>query len=182
MRRHRHVLAVKGAAKPGRPVIAQRPTKVDVTWRRKLERGGAELWIVGTDTAKDWIYHRLKVSDGPGGLHFSRHLPDDFYAQLTAERKLTRFVKGFRRTEWVKAKADRNEALDLMVYGLAAVHYLGVHRYRPNDWERLREQIEPRNGDLFSAPIATPEKPLPAPDRPAPTPARTRSAQRHIIR
>jgi len=149
LRRHRHVLAVKGAAKPGRPIVAQRPTKVDVTWRGKLERSGAELWLVGTDTAKDWIYSRFKLADGPGALHFSRHLPDEFYQQLTAERKLRRFVKGHPRTEWIKAKADRNEALDLMVYSLALAHYLGLHRYREGDWRRLRDQVAPPSRDLF---------------------------------
>lgn len=177
MRRHRHVLAVKGAAKPGRPVIAQRPSKVDVTWRGKLERGGAELWIVGTDTAKDWIYHRLKVTDGAGGLHFSRHLPDDFYAQLTAERKLTRFIKGFRRTEWVKAKADRNEVLDLMVYTLAVAHYLGLHRYRPNDWQRLRDDIEASQPDLLSDRAPAASSPAAAPSQQTP-PQKDRFIQR----
>jgi phage terminase large subunit GpA-like protein len=161
VRRRRGVLAVKGASKTGRPVIAQRPSKVDVTTRGTLQKWGAELWVVGTDTAKDWLMHRMKLTAGPGALHFSADLPEDFYAQLVAERKLTRYVKGFKRAEWVKAKADRNEALDLAVYNLAAAHYLGLHRYQPHDWSRLRAALNPPQADLFAAPTPTAEAPAP---------------------
>src|SRR5476651_432766 len=36
----------QGASKPGKPVIAQRPSMVDVTWKGQTERNGAELWFV----------------------------------------------------------------------------------------------------------------------------------------
>lgn len=152
LRRHRHVLAVKGASKPGRPVLAARPSKVDVHWRGGMEKEGAELWFVGTDTAKDWLHNRWKIPGGPGGVHFSSDLPAEFYAQLVAERKLVRYVKGHKRTEWIKAKADRNEGLDLSVYNLGMAYYLGMHRFSANDWERWRLKIEPPQGDLFDAP------------------------------
>ncbi|MGA0642208.1 terminase gpA endonuclease subunit, partial [Pseudomonas aeruginosa] len=86
LRRWRNVLAIRGHSKPGRPVIAQRPSKVDVTWQGKTEKGGVELWMIGTDTAKDWIYNRYPLSEGPGALHFSKDLADDFYDQIVAER------------------------------------------------------------------------------------------------
>jgi phage terminase large subunit GpA-like protein len=141
VRRWRNIFAVKGASKSGKPVIAQRPSLVDVTWKGQTERNGAELWIVGTDTAKDWIYNRYSFETGPGALHFAKDLPDDFFAQCVAERKVARYVKGYRRIEWVKGKADRNEALDLLVYGLAMAHYLGLHRYGERDWDRLRQAL-----------------------------------------
>lgn len=80
----------------------------------------------------------LPPESGPGALHFPRDLPDDFFAQCVAERKVTRYVKGFKRIEWVKGKAERNEALDLLVYSLAMAHYLGLHRYGEHDWARLK--------------------------------------------
>ena len=94
LRRYRHVLALKGESKRGRPVLASRPSKVDVSWRGTTEKGGCELWMIGTDTAKDWIYNRFKLVSGPGAQHFSKDLPDEYYDQLTAERKITRYVKG----------------------------------------------------------------------------------------
>ena len=141
VRRWRNVFAIKGASKPGRPVIAQRPSMVDVTWKGQTERNGAELWFVGTDTAKDWIYNRYPFDSGPGALHFANDLPDDFFDQCVAERKIARYVRGHKRIEWVKGKAERNEALDLMVYCLAMAHYLGLNRYKERDWERVRQSL-----------------------------------------
>jgi phage terminase large subunit GpA-like protein len=154
MRKHRHVLAVKGASKPGRPVLAARPSKVDVHWRGSMDKEGADLWMVGADTGKDWLYNRWRIPSGPGGVHFSNDLPEDYYKQLVAEYKHTRYIKGHKRVEWVKAKADRNEALDLSVYNLAMAHYLGLHRFGATDWERWRMKVEPPQGDLFVQPIA----------------------------
>ncbi|WP_207878209.1 phage terminase large subunit family protein [Pseudomonas sp. 32_A] len=155
VRRWRNVFALKGASKPGRPVIAQRPSLVDVTWRGQTERNGAELWMVGTDTAKDWIYNRYSFESGPGAVHFAKDLPDEFFQQCVAERKIARYVKGYKRIEWVKGKADRNEALDLQVYNLAMAYYLGLHRYGEQDWEKLRQALAQAN--LFEEP--TPVKP-----------------------
>lgn len=157
VRRWRNVFALKGASKPGRPVIAQRPSLVDVTWRGQTERNGAELWMVGTDTAKDWIYNRYSFESGPGAVHFAKDLPDEFFQQCVAERKIARYVKGYKRIEWVKGKADRNEALDLQVYNLAMAYYLGLHRYGEQDWEKLRQALAQVN--LFDEP--TPAKPTP---------------------
>ncbi|EJN31758.1 bacteriophage tail assembly protein [Pseudomonas sp. GM78] len=141
VRRWRNVFAIKGASKPGKPVIAQRPSMVDVTWKGQTERNGAELWFVGTDTAKDWIYNRYPFESGPGALHFANDLPDDFFDQCVAERKVARYIRGHKRIEWVKGKAERNEALDLMVYCLAMAHYLGLNRYKEHDWERVRQSL-----------------------------------------
>ncbi|MFV2946435.1 phage terminase large subunit family protein [Pseudomonas japonica] len=196
LRRWRNIFALKGASKPGRPVIAQRPSLVDVTWNGQTERGGAELWMVGTDTAKDWIYNRYSFESGPGALHFAKDLPEDFFQQCVAERKVARYVKGFKRIEWVKGKAERNEALDLMVYNLAMAHYLGLHKYVEHDWDRLRQALAqaglfddqqvPKPAPSEAPPEVAPEpepQPRPAPSqaRPAPTavsPPRAQPPQR----
>ncbi|MDZ4325529.1 MAG: phage terminase large subunit family protein [Pseudomonas sp.] len=180
VRRWRNVFAIKGASKPGKPVIAQRPSMVDVTWKGQTERNGAELWFVGTDTAKDWIYNRYPFEAGPGALHFANDLPDDFFDQCVAERKVARYIRGHKRIEWVKGKAERNEALDLMVYCLAMAHYLGLNRYKEHDWERVRQSlaqsglfddalgIKPVQGERVTAPAT----PAPAPQlAPQPTTA-----------
>lgn len=175
LRRWRNIIAVKGASRSGRPVLAQRPSKVDVTWRGTTHKQGAELWFIGTDTAKDWIYNRYAMNEGPGALHFSQDLPDDFYEQCVVERKVARYVKGHKRIEWVKGKADRNEALDLLVYNLAVAHLLGLNRYREGEWAKLRQSVS--QGSLFadpapagaeSPPVATPPQPASPPPAPAP--------------
>ncbi|AZC56264.1 phage terminase large subunit family protein [Pseudomonas chlororaphis] len=205
VRRWRNVFAIKGASKPGKPVIAQRPSMVDVTWKGQTERGGAELWFVGTDTAKDWIYNRYPFETGPGALHFANDLPDDFFAQCVAERKVARYVRGHKRIEWVKGKAERNEALDLMVYCLAMAHYLGLNRYKEHDWERVRQAlaqsglfddaqgVKPVQGERLSsadvsAPEATTQQPAPQPaapavqSRPAAPPPRRSSSSGYLKR
>ncbi|QKL07893.1 phage terminase large subunit family protein [Pseudomonas putida] len=150
VRRWRNIFALKGASKPGKPVIAQRPSLVDVTWKGQTERNGAELWMIGTDTAKDWIYNRYGFESGPGAVHFAKDLPDEFFQQCVAERKIARYVKGYKRIEWVKGKADRNEALDLQVYNLAMAYYLGLHRYGEQDWDKLRQTMA--QASLFDEP------------------------------
>ncbi|NHN79615.1 phage terminase large subunit family protein [Azotobacter chroococcum] len=189
LRRWRNILAVKGASRAGRPVLAQRPSKVDVTWKGTTHKEGAELWMIGTDTAKDWIYNRYALGEGAGALHFSKDLPDDFYDQCVAERKIARYVKGHKRIEWVKGKADRNEALDLLVYNLAMAHLLGLNRYREPEWAKLRQSVG--QGNLFTesatdtAPAATPAasqpaSPAPAAPAAAPAPARRRSISGYL--
>lgn len=151
LRRYRHVLAIAGARKPGRPVIAQKPSKVDVTWQGVTEEGGSELWIVGTDTAKDWIVNRFKLAKGPGAIHFSQDLPPEYYKQLTVESKKIRYVKGFKRVDWVKPNGAKNEAFDLSVYNLAAAHYIGMHKWGVDSWQALR--IYFAQTGLFDAPV-----------------------------
>jgi phage terminase large subunit GpA-like protein len=202
VRRWRNVFAIKGASKPGKPVIAQRPSMVDVTWKGQTERNGAELWFVGTDTAKDWIYNRYPFESGPGALHFANDLPEDFFDQCVAERKVARYVRGHKRIEWVKGKAERNEALDLMVYCLAMAHYLGLNRYKEHDWERVRQSlaqsglfdealgIKPVQGERVDSPgPATPTRqPVSSPavsvvqPRPATPPQRRSSASGYLKR
>lgn len=194
VRRWRNVFALKEASKPGKPVIAQRPSLVDVTWKGQTERNGAELWMIGTDTAKDWIYNRYGFESGPGAVHFAKDLPDEFFQQCVAERKIARYVKGYKRIEWVKGKADRNEALDLQVYNLAMAYYLGLHRYGEQDWDKLRQTLA--QASLFDEPspakqpvvehqhddddpvLATPPlaRPAPPPLRSAPQPMQRRSS------
>ncbi|WP_222948180.1 phage terminase large subunit family protein [Thauera sedimentorum] len=176
-RRHRNILGIKGASKPNYPVMAQRPRKVDVSWRGSTISDGAELWFVGTDTAKDWIHGRLSLNSGPGACHFSKDLPDDYFDQVVAEKKLARYVKGHVKSEWVKKPGDRNEALDTFVYNLAGAYYLGLHAYSAAEWERVRQKVEPVQNDLFFTPppdaTAPPAKPAtgePAPQAPEPPP------------
>ncbi|MGY6278008.1 phage terminase large subunit family protein [Methylomonas sp. MgM2] len=157
MRRRRKVLALKGYSRPNRPVISGKPSLVDLNWRGQVQKHGAELWMVGTDTAKDWMLPRWLFNDGPGAIHFSNQLSDDFYHQLTAERKLIKYRKGHAISEWFKQPGEANEALDLCVYNLAMAHFLGLHKRRPNEWERLREQLQPNQQDIFSLATAQPD-------------------------
>jgi len=62
---------------------------------------------------------------GPGYLHLPGWVDAEYLAQLTAEKAIRKYVKGRGAVrEWVKLR-ERNEALDLEVYALAALHLLG---------------------------------------------------------
>tara|TARA_R110002153_G_scaffold224722_1_gene377402 strand:+ start:681 stop:2348 length:1668 start_codon:yes stop_codon:yes gene_type:complete len=114
----RRIFAIKGVGGEGKP-IAGRPSQNNV--------GKCPLFGVGVNTVKDLVFGRLKIrEEGPGYIHFSNRLTDDFFKQLTAEKKVIRFHKGFSRGEYIKVHT-RNEALDCMVYAVAAYAILNVN-------------------------------------------------------
>ncbi|MDR3741817.1 MAG: phage terminase large subunit family protein, partial [Terracidiphilus sp.] len=48
----------------------------------------------------------------------------EYFEQLTAEKKYTRYHNGFAKHEWKKDSGARNEALDCRVYAYAALQSL----------------------------------------------------------
>lgn len=123
------VFAIKGVGGEGKPIVG-RPSKNNV--------GRIPLYAIGVDTAKEVHYSRLKIEEpGPGYCHFPVGRDDEYFKQLTAEKQIIKFHKGFPRREWVKSRT-RNEALDVRVYGIAALSILNVnvdsiyHRFYAN--------------------------------------------------
>lgn len=155
LRQHRHIFSIKGASQPGKPILSTKPSDMDVSWNGKIEKGGVKLWMIGTDTAKDYLAARYRLSAGPGAVHFSDDLTDDYYKQLTAEYRVFTYKRGRKVSVWDKKKADRNEACDLMVYNLAVAYYLGLHKKTAKQWQILRDYIDPETGDLFNVPVET---------------------------
>ena len=145
-REHRayNVMAIKGQSQKNKPIIG-RPTKVDLNVKRHTLKNGAEVWPVGTDTAKSTIYSRLKLNEvGPGFTHFHAELEPDYFQQLTAEKLQTRYLRGFPVREWVKKPGARNEALDTFVYGLAAMQALYMRFNRKTIWDQMEKRAEPK--------------------------------------
>jgi phage terminase large subunit GpA-like protein len=120
--------------------------------RHRNKRGEA-IYLIGIDQAKSLLYARAKLEQpGPGYLHFPARpaFDDEYFAQLSAEKLITK-VRGTRAySEWTQTRA-RNEALDCLVLALAAARLSGITRY-----------AQP-------APIAKPAPPvaIPKPPRPA---------------
>jgi phage terminase large subunit GpA-like protein len=137
-RTHRHVFPVRGQSQPGKTILG-RPSGQDIDHHGEKIQNGIQLWPVGADTAKAKIYARLKIKrPGPGALHFPLGLPDEYFQQLTAERQLTKYVKGYPKKVWEKDANARNEALDLEVYAYAAAIYAGVTRV---NWDRIEASL-----------------------------------------
>jgi phage terminase large subunit GpA-like protein len=158
------VLAIKGANVSTKPLLGK-PTLVDIDYRGEKIPRGVHLWPVGASTGKSLVYGRLTVEEhGAGFIHFSTELDETFYDQLTSERLVTRYVKGYPVLEWQLPSGRRNEALDCAVYAFAGAHQQGLPRFRESDWARLLKRA--------SQPDSTPEHHTPAelPSAPA-TPA-----------
>ena len=121
MKEVRRVYAVKGMAGTGRPLIG-RPSR-----NNKFR---VLLFTIGADTAKELIFARLQIEEpGPGYMHFCRKCDEEYFKQLTGEKQVTKFSKGFPTKVWVKVRS-RNEALDCEVYALSAYTLLNVNMDR----------------------------------------------------
>lgn len=140
-RRKNFVIAVKGSSIRHKPAIG-RAKKQDVNYRGQVLKSGVELYIVGSDTVKSTIYGRLKLDKpGPGFIHLNAALEDDYFKELTSEKLVTRYVKGFPVREWVKKSGARNEALDEAVYAYAALQWLYMRYHRSKIWEIFEKRL-----------------------------------------
>jgi phage terminase large subunit GpA-like protein len=117
VRLNRRVFPVKGGSIAGRPLV-ERPSAHN--------RYRVPLYVLCVDTGKDVVMSRLLIqSRGPGFVHLPEWVDEEYLAQLTAEKAIRKYVKGRGAVrEWVKLR-ERNEALDLEVYALAALYILG---------------------------------------------------------
>lgn len=115
-RNAKRVFAIKGYNIAGKPIAPARPT---IAGRLKIK-----LFMIGTDTAKEVVYSRLRIEEqGAGYCHFPKHYDEEYFKQLTSEKIKTVFEKGQKKRKWVKIRA-RNEALDCRVYALASLKIL----------------------------------------------------------
>lgn len=116
-------------------------------------------WNVGVTVAKTTVFDRLQLpTPGPRSMHFPQgHGHDeDFFRQLTAEKRKTRFTHGVAYFIFEKDNASvRNEVLDLHVYALAALESLG-----PIAWEKRAEYLRkliPKKPEEVEAEVAARE-------------------------
>lgn len=123
------IYGIKGMPGVGKPLVG-RPSLNNY--------GKIPLFPVGTHTAKETVYARLKAKPASFGgfddadkvrevgyCHFPVGRTLEYYEQLTAEKLVTRYSKGVKRVEFVKTR-KRNEALDNRVYATAALELLAV--------------------------------------------------------
>lgn len=100
------------------PVWQRMPTSKNIR--------GEKPWIVGTDTAEETIYGRLKnpTPGTPGYSHFPAGRDEAYFEQLLGEVLVTTYAKGQPRREWRPKPGVRQEALDARVYAYAALRAL----------------------------------------------------------
>lgn len=151
------VFAIRGAKDKGKPIWPAKPARVG---KHKVK-----LYELGTDTAKDIILgSRIRIiSPGPGYMHFpiTSWCNEEYFAQLASEKKVPRMENGRWGRRWVPTR-DRNEALDLEVYALAALRSLGDTTIK--NLGRKAEQLRAEGAALAAKPTEanappTPKKP-----------------------
>lgn len=126
---HRKVFPIKGSSLSNQPII-NRPSYVGKN--RNI------LYAVGTDSAKEVIFTRLKAEEET--IHFPAHVDEEYFKQLTSEKRVIKYTKGGKKFAWVKIN-NRNEALDTMVYAFAALHIL-----QPN-YLKIAQNIKDNNSE-----------------------------------
>lgn len=143
----KRVFAIKGVGGEGRP-IAGRPTKNNVV--------RCPLFPIGVDTVKDLLFARMRIEEaGPGYIHFNEHLDDEYFRQLTAEKIVTRFHRGFKKRVFQKVRA-RNEALDCFVYAIGAFAILNIDINTLADKAKIKDNV---GENISSESKAKPRKP-----------------------
>ena len=139
----RRVFAIKGMG--GVREIISRPTKTN--------RARCPLFSVGVDRCKDLVFWRLKAKrPGPGYMHFSTKLDQEYFEQLTAEERREKHVQG-RKVSYYHQTRKRNEALDLTVYNIAAVELINP------DFEALSEPEKQPDPPKRPHPMVSPQRP-----------------------
>ena len=130
----RRIVAVKGYSGPGKKLLhkVQQEKRVRVT-----------LIIAGVDEAKEIIYDRLQIDEpGAGCIHFNQGCDNEYFNQLTSERRRTKYKYGHAFKVWEKDKSARNEVLDLKVYNLVGMRFLN-----PN-WDGKNKYLDKLAAEL----------------------------------
>lgn len=118
-RQGRRFFATKGFAGHGRPLIGT---------ASRNNRQRAILIPIGVDGAKQLVYDRIQIEEqGKGHMHFNETCDEEYFLQLTAEKLVTRYIKGFPMQQWVLKDKRRNEMLDCEVLNLAAFTLLNAN-------------------------------------------------------
>lgn len=156
----RMIWSIKGDEGWNRPIVSQPHRR-----RSGRNRRPVKLWIVGVDPAKAMIYQRLRATrDQHGYCHFPT-LPEydeEHFLQLTAEKIVTRYTRGFAKRVWVK-EHPRNEALDCRVYAYAALQIWSPPMSKLAKMAELQQPRSPADQDPGS-----PSSPPSAPKRKGP--------------
>lgn len=124
-RSRRWAIPIKGVSGMGRPLVEDEK-KRRLRLRRRTKTG-VQVEPVGVDQGKALIYARLKLPvAGKGYIHFpvDAAFDDEYFAQLAAEKLVTKIRGGRPHQEWVQTR-PRNEALDCKLYSLVALRLAG---------------------------------------------------------
>ena len=115
-----------------------------------MRKNGLVLWWVGTNHAKDLLHGRQQINKpGPGYIHFSKELSDEWFKQYTGEARTTRRTTRGEESAWT-ATRKRVEKLDCAVYAVWLETYLELSKKTARFWDELERKVQPIVTDMFS--------------------------------
>lgn len=114
---NRRFWPIRGVAAAGKPYPV---------WPKEPSRGGkvnVPFYNIGVDAGKNTVFNRLFIEHPgtPGYCHYPHDRTEDWFKQLTAEKRVKEW-KGTRKVlVWKNPRKARNEAFDNRVYAFAAL-------------------------------------------------------------
>lgn len=175
------VIMVRGRSEEHIPLIER--------VKREIDRAGRKLkyskrfYNFAASVLKMALYRNLAKVDPleRGHVGLPRGLDDDFFRQITAERRVPKRKRdGFIKYEWEKDPTQANEQLDAHLQAETAANRLGLRDLADALWDKAEAERETPpeavQGDLEDLLLRPVSEPLTAPTAaPAPAPAPTPS-------
>jgi len=161
VRRHpaSKVIMVRGRGEDSAPRLAlvKRERNEKTGLLRKYSR---RFYNLGVSILKMALYRDLAKDDplAVGYVSFPSGLEDEYFQELTAERRVPHTRYGFTTYRWEKDDRQDNEALDTLVQATGAAIKYGVYGMSDVSWGKLEAEREAAQGapqtdleDLLSA-------------------------------
>jgi phage terminase large subunit GpA-like protein len=107
------------------------------------------------------LYRDLQKDDptARGFVSFPSGLGDDYFQELTSERRTAVKRDGFTVYRWIKDDRQDNEALDTLIIATGAAIRSGVYGLSDRGWDTLRSQREAPIQRIPMPPAPTPLAP-----------------------
>jgi phage terminase large subunit GpA-like protein len=136
------VIMVRGRGEEWAPLLAR--VKRERSRSGELLKYSSRFYNFGTSVLKMALYRNLTKTDAinPGYVAFPKGLDDEYYRQLTSERRSPQKRHGFTVYRWTKDPSQANEALDTMLQAEAAAIKFGLRGMPDAVWDRYEEERE----------------------------------------
>lgn len=164
-KRMQKVLAIKGGQTIDAEILTP-PRKIDLNQKAsKAAKYGLQVYIVGTNKAKDLLAERLKLTGhGPGRMHTYKGVRADYHVQMCGEVKAPSRRHSGKKV-WQPKAGAAIEAWDCETYQIHLARFLRLHLKSPGDWDSIEAGL--MQADLLMEADA---QPVIASDEPAPKP------------
>lgn len=147
------LIMVRGRGEDSAPRLA-RVKKERNERTGKLLKYASRFYNFGASVMKMALYRDLGKEDvlASGFVSFPQGLDDEYFRQLTAERRQPEKRHGFTVYRWVKDPSQANEALDTMLQAETAATKFGIRGLPDAIWLKLEQEREiplvPAQGDI----------------------------------